>query len=190
MRTDTLKQLRNSCIVGLLFGLILNSAHFYQYGFAKGIGQFLYVFILMGGTFFLTGMMSSRRGRHTTNMRIYAKKLHNEGDLIMDAQADMIVANKKNVTKGWLYLNSRFVIFANTPDPNLIEKKAIRMPLSKVSKIERFKPTPFTNDGIEIFLDKGISHKVLVGKTDQWLAEINSAVEKRQNKKSSKKSSK
>ena len=186
MRTDTLKQLRNSVLVGLLFGLILNSAHFYKYGFSKGIGQFMYVFILMGGTFFLTGMMSTRRGRNTTNMRIFAKKLSNEGDLILDSQSDMIVPGQRRVTKGWLYLNSRFVIFANTPDPELIEKKAVRMPLSKVSKIERFKPTPFTNDGIEIFLEKGHSYKVNVGNTQKWIDEINSAVAKRQNKKSSK----
>lgn len=184
MRTDTLKQLRNSALVGLIFGLALNSAHFYKYGLTRGLGQFVYIFILMGGTFFLTGMISSRRGRHTTNMRIFAKKLQNEGDLILNAQADMIVPNQKKETRGWLYLNSRFVIFANTPVPNLIEKKALRIPLSKVSRVERFKPTPFTNDGIEIFLDKAFSHKIMVGNTENWIKEIESAVEKRQNKKS------
>ncbi len=182
MKTSTLKQLVVSVIVGLLFGIVLSFSRFSQDGFLTGIVQFLYFFILLGGTFFLSGLLFNRRGKDTTNMRIFAKKMQQEGILVMDEIAEMVVAGKRN-TKGWLYLTDSLVIFANTPDPELIEKKAMRIPLSKIIKVENFKPTFITNDGIRITLKNGQQYDILVGKTQKWVDNIIEQAEKRQRKK-------
>lgn len=182
MRTNTLKQLIVSTLVGLVFGLALNIGRISKYGFLATLGQFLYFFILLGGTFFLTGVMFNRRGRDTTNMRIFATKMQKEGILVMDEVADLPIAGEKNV-KGWLYLTDSLVIFANSPDPDLIEKKAMRIPLSKVTKVENFKPTFLTKDGIRITLQNGQQHDILVGRTEKWTEAIIEQAEKRQNKK-------
>lgn len=182
MRTSTLKQLTVSLFVGLIFGIILSFGRFAKEGFVAGIGQFLYFFILLGGTFFITGMLFNRRGKETANMRIFATKMQNEGILVMDEIAEMPVAGKKNI-KGWLYLTDSLVIFANTPDAELIEKKAMRIPLSKIIKVETFKPTFITNDGIRITLKGGQQHDIIVGKTQKWVDAIIENAEKRQRKK-------
>ncbi len=178
MRTDTLKQLRNATAVGLLFGIALNIGQFMQKGFVGGLANFVYIFFLLGGTFFLTGYMFSRRGRNTTNMRIMAQKLQNQGKLVIHDSADMPELGSKE-SKGWLYLTDKQLIFANSPDPELIEKKAIRLPLSKIVSIERFKPTAFTNDGIRLKMQKSQIYEVHVGKTENWINSINELTKKR-----------
>ena len=182
MKTSTLKQLVVSILVGLVFGIVLSFSRFAQGGFLAGIVQFLYFFILLGGTFFLSGLLFNRRGKDTTNMRIFATKMQQEGILIMDEIAEMVVTGKRN-TKGWLYLTDSLVIFANTPDAELIEKKAMRIPLSKIVKVETFKPTFITNDGIRITLKNGQQYDILVGKTQKWVNTIIEQAEKRQRKK-------
>lgn len=182
MKTNTLKQLIVSILVGLVFGLALNIGRISRFGFVASLGQFFYFFILLGGTFFLTGIMFNRRGRETTNMRIFATKMQEEGILIMDEVADLSVVGEKNI-KGWLYLTDSLVIFANSPDPELIEKKAMRIALSKIKKVENFKPTFLTKDGIRITLQNGQQHDILVGRTSKWIDAIIEQAEKRQNKK-------
>lgn len=174
MRTDTLKLAISSIFVGLLFAIPLNINAMMKTGIIANIGQLLYMFTILGGTYFLTGMINNRRGRKTTNMRIFAKKMRNEGILILDAQAQMVNEGFRP-TKGWLYLTNKFVIFANTSDPELIEKKAIRMSLAKISKLETFKPTPITNDGLRIKMQKGQEYDIYVGKSQDWIDAINNA---------------
>lgn len=182
MRTDTLKQLIAATFVGLLFAIPLNISSFMSKGFTATIGNFAYMFLILGGTYFLTGMINNRTGRKTRNMRIFARKMEQEGILKMHASADYL-AQGERAKRGWLYLTDTFVIFAGNPDPELIEKKAVRMPLSKISKVERFKPTIATNDGIRITLQKGQEYEVCVGNTSKWISNINEAKDKRQNKK-------
>ncbi len=182
MRTSTLKQLLVSILVGLIFGVVLSVSRFAQEGFLAGIGQFLYFFILLGGTFFITGLLFNRRGKDTANMRIFATKMEKEGILVMDEIAEMPIAGKKNI-KGWLYLTDSLIIFANTPDAELIEKKAMRIPLSKIIKVETFKPTFITHDGIRLTLKNGQQHDILVGKTQKWVDAIIEEAEKRQRRK-------
>lgn len=182
MRTNTLKQLSVSVLVGLVFGIALSAARFARGGFSAGIGQFFYFFILMGGTFFVTGYLFNKRGKDTTNMRIFATKMMQQGILSMDEMAEMPSPGKRNV-KGWLYLTDSLVIFANTPDPDLIEKKAMRIPLTKLTKVETFKPTFLTNDGIRITLQNGQQYDFFVGRTQKWVDAIYENAEKRQHKK-------
>ena len=124
----------------------------------------------MGGTFFMTGLMLNRRRTDTTNMRIFAIKMSQKGILRYDGQAHM---KDGKIKKGWLYLTDKMLIFANTPDPELIEKKAIRLSITKAESIERFKPTPFTNDGIRVTMKKGNSYEFYVSKTGKWMDMIN-----------------
>lgn len=182
MRTSTLKQLVISILVGLVFGIVLSIAPFTKDGFVAGIGQFFYFFFLLGGTFFVTGVLFNKKGKDTTNMRIFATKMQREGILVMDEIAEMPNPGKRN-TKGWLYLTDSFVIFANTPDPDLIEKKAMRIPLTKITKVEVFKPTFLTSDGIRITVKTGHQYDILVGKTQKWVDAIIEQAEKRQRKK-------
>ncbi len=182
MRTSTFKQLIVSILVGLIFGIALSISRFINQGFLIGLAQFLYFFILLGGTFFVTGILFNKRGKDTTNMRIFATKMQRQGILIKDEIAEMVVAGEKNV-KGWLYLTDSLVIFANTPDGELIEKKAMRIPLSKLIKVETFKPTFITNDGIRITLKNGQQYDFLVGKTKNWQDAIIKQAESRQHKK-------
>jgi len=115
-------------------------------------------------------------------MRIFATKMEKEGILVMDEIAEMPIAGKKNI-KGWLYLTDSLIIFANTPDAELIEKKAMRIPLSKIIKVETFKPTFITHDGIRLTLKNGQQHDILVGKTQKWVDAIIEEAEKRQRRK-------
>ena len=140
MKTSTLKQLSVSIIVGIVFAGALNIGRISSDGFIASLGQFAYFFILFAGTFFITGYITNQRGRDTVNMRIFAKKLKNEGVLKIEDRAEMNPLEGKRV-KGWLYLTDKFIIFANTNNPECIEKKAIKIPLSKVTKVVRFKPT-------------------------------------------------
>ena len=160
MTTDVFKQLQKSVLVGIIFGVALNAGRLYKNGLTMGnLNYFLYIFILMGGTFFMTGLMLNRRRTDTTNMRIFAIKMSQKGILRYDGQAQM---KDGKIKKGWLYLTDKMLIFANTPDPELIEKKAIRLSITKAESIERFKPTPFTNDGIRVTMKKGNSYEFYV----------------------------
>lgn len=171
MTTDVFKQLQKSVLVGIIFGVALNAGRLYKNGLTMGnLNYFLYIFILMGGTFFMTGLMLNRRRTDTTNMRIFAIKMSQKGILRYDGQAQM---KDGKIKKGWLYLTDKMLIFANTPDPELIEKKAIRLSITKAESIERFKPTPFTNDGIRVTMKKGNSYEFYVGKTGKWMDMIN-----------------
>lgn len=171
MTTDVFKQLQKSVLVGLLFGVAINVGRFSKEGLTMGnLNYFLYVFVLMGGTFFMTGWMLNRRRSDTTNMRIFAIKMNQKGILKYDAQAQM---KDGKIKKGWLYLTDKMIIFANTPDPDLIEKKAVRLSIAKAESIERFKPTPFTNDGIRVTMKKGNTYEFYVGKTGKWMDMIN-----------------
>lgn len=118
----------------------------------------------------MTGLMLNRRRTDTTNMRIFAIKMSQKGILRYDGQAQM---KDGKIKKGWLYLTDKMLIFANTPDPELIEKKAIRLSITKAESIERFKPTPFTNDGIRVTMKKGNSYEFYVSKTGKWMDMIN-----------------
>ena len=121
MTTDVFKQLQKSVLVGIIFGVALNAGRLYKNGLTMGnLNYFLYIFILMGGTFFMTGLMLNRRRTDTTNMRIFAIKMSQKGILRYDGQAQM---KDGKIKKGWLYLTDKMLIFANTPDPELIEKK-------------------------------------------------------------------
>lgn len=171
MKTDTLKQIGGSIAVGLIFAIPLNYTSFVKTGIIENLGQFAYMFFVLGGTFFLTGQINNKRGRKTANMRIFAKKMKSEGILVMDDQAEMIREGEKSI-KGWLYLTNRLLIFANTPDPELIEKKALRVSVSKISKIETFKPTILSNDGLIIKLQKGQDYVFHVGKASLWNSKI------------------
>lgn len=182
MRTSTFKQLMVAVLVGLVFGIAMSAGQFSKGGFSTGIGQFFYFFILLGGTFFVTGYMFNKRGRDTMNMRIFAQKMMNEGILKMDEIAEMPSLGKRNV-KGWLYLTDSLLIFANTPDPEFIEKKAMRIALTKLSKVEMFKPTFLTHDGIRVTLQNGQQYDFFVGRTQKWVDAICEAAEKRQRKK-------
>lgn len=186
MRTDTLKQIIASIIVGLLFAVPLNISTYMKKGPGETIGQFLYMFSILAATYFLTGMINNRRGRKTSNMRIFAKKMRNEGILKLDASSDILEIGERP-KRGWLYLTDTFVIFAGNPDPELIEKKSVKIPLSKISKVERFKPTFLTNDGIRIKLQKGQQYEVCVGNTQTWIDSIIEGANKKQNKKQNKK---
>lgn len=171
MTTDVFKQLQKSVLVGIIFGVALNAGRLYKNGLTMGnLNYFLYIFILMGGTFFMTGLMLNRRRTDTTNMRIFAIKMSQKGILRYDGQAQM---KDGKIKKGWLYLTDKMLIFANTPDPELIEKKAIRLSITKAESIERFKPTPFTNDGIRVTMKKGNSYEFYVRKTGKWMDMIN-----------------
>ena len=171
MTTDVFKQLQKSVLVGIIFGVALNAGRLYKNGLTMGnLNHFLYIFILMGGTFFMTGLMLNRRRTDTTNMRIFAIKMSQKGILRYDGQAQM---KDGKIKKGWLYLTDKMLIFANTPDPELIEKKAIRLSITKAESIERFKPTPFTNDGIRVTMKKGNSYEFYVSKTGKWMDMIN-----------------
>lgn len=171
MTTDVFKQLQKSVLVGIIFGVALNAGRLYKNGLTMGnLNYFLYIFILMGGTFFMTGIMLNRRRTDTTNMRIFAIKMSQKGILRYDGQAQM---KDGKIKKGWLYLTDKMLIFANTPDPELIEKKAIRLSITKAESIERFKPTPFTNDGIRVTMKKGNSYEFYVSKTGKWMDMIN-----------------
>lgn len=171
MTTDVFKQLQKSVLVGIIFGVALNAGRLYKNGLTMGnLNYFLYIFILMGGTFFMTGLMLNRRRTDTTNMRIFAIKMSQKGILRYDGQAQM---KDGKIKKGWLYLTDKMLIFANTPDPELIEKKAIRLSITKVESIERFKPTLFTNDGIRVTMKKGNSYEFYVSKTGKWMDMIN-----------------
>lgn len=171
MTTDVFKQLQKSVLVGIIFGVALNAGRLYKNGLTMGnLNYFLYIFILMGGTFFMTGLMLNRRRTDTTNMRIFAIKMSQNGILRYDGQAQM---KDGKIKKGWLYLTDKMLIFANTPDPELIEKKAIRLSITKAESIERFKPTPFTNDGIRVTMKKGNSYEFYVSKTGKWMDMIN-----------------
>lgn len=171
MTTDVFKQLQKSVLVGIIFGVALNAGRLYKNGLTMGnLNYFLYIFILMGGTFFMTGLMLNRRRTDTTNMRIFAIKMSQKGILRYDGQAQM---KDGKIKKGWLYLTDKMLIFANTPDPELIEKKAIRLSITKAESIERFKPTPFTNDGIRVTMKKGNSYEFYVSKTGKWMDMIN-----------------
>lgn len=171
MTTDVFKQLQKSVLVGIIFGVALNAGRLYKNGLTMGnLNYFLYIFILMGGTFFMTGLMLNRRRTDTTNMRIFAIKMSQKGILRYDGQAQM---KDGKIKKGWLYLTDKMLIFANTPDPELIEKKAIRLSITKAESIERFKPTPFTNDGIRVTMKKGNSYEFYVSKTGKWVDMIN-----------------
>lgn len=171
MTTDVFKQLQKSVLVGIIFGVALNAGRLYKNGLTMGnLNYFLYIFILMGGTFFMTGLMLNRRRTDTTNMRIFAIKMSQKGILRYDGQAQM---KDGKIKKGWLYLTDKMLIFANTPDPELIEKKAIRLSITKAESIERFKPTPFTNDGIRVTMKKGNSYDFYVSKTSKWMDMIN-----------------
>ena len=171
MTTDVFKQLQKSVLVGIIFGVALNAGRLYKNGLTMGnLNYFLYIFILMGGTFFMTGLMLNRRRTDTTNMRIFAIKMSHKGILRYDGQAQM---KDGKIKKGWLYLTDKMLIFANTPDPELIEKKAIRLSITKAESIERFKPTPFTNDGIRVTMKKGNSYEFYVSKTGKWMDMIN-----------------
>lgn len=172
MKTDTLKQLLAAIFVGLLFAIPLNISSIMKNGFMASFGQLVYMFLILGGTYFMTGMINNSRGRKTTNMRIFAKKLRNQGVLVQDAQAQMVNDNSRP-TRGWLYLTNKALIFANTPDHELIEKSALRISLSKISKIETFKPTPVTNDGLRVKLLKGQEYDFYVGKSQDWMELIN-----------------
>ena len=171
MTTDVFKQLQKSVLVGVIFGVALNAGRLYKNGLTMGnLNYFLYIFILMGGTFFMTGLMLNRRRTDTTNMRIFAIKMSQKGILRYDGQAQM---KDGKIKKGWLYLTDKMLIFANTPDPELIEKKAIRLSITKAESIERFKPTLFTNDGIRVTMKKGNSYEFYVSKTGKWMDMIN-----------------
>lgn len=171
MTTDVYRQLQKAILVGIIFGVALNAGRFYNNGITMGnLNYFLYIFILMGGTFFMTGLMLNRRRSDTTNMQIFAIKMQQKGILRYDSQAQM---NEGKIKKGWLYLTDKMIIFANTPDPELIEKKAIRLFVSKAESIERFKPTPFTNDGIRVTMKKGNTYEFYVSKTGKWMGMIN-----------------
>ena len=171
MTTDVFKQLQKSVLVGIIFGVALNAGRLYKNGLTMGnLNYFLYIFILLGGTFFMTGLMLNRRRTDTTNMRIFAIKMSQKGILRYDGQAQM---KDGKIKKGWLYLTDKMLIFANTPDPELIEKKAIRLSITKAESIERFKPTPFTNDGIRVTMKKGNSYEFYVSKTGKWMDMIN-----------------
>lgn len=171
MTTDVFKQLQKSVLVGIIFGVALNAGRLYKNGLTMGnLNYFLYIFILMGGTFFMTGLMLNRRRTDTTNMRIFAIKMSQKGILRYDGQAQM---KDGKIKKGWLYLTDKMLIFANTPDPELIEKKAIRLSITKAESIERFKPTFFTNDGIRVTMKKGNSYEFYVSKTGKWMDMIN-----------------
>lgn len=171
MTTDVYRQLQKAILVGIIFGVALNAGRFYNNGITMGnLNYFLYIFILMGGTFFMTGLMLNRRRSDTTNMQIFAIKMQQKGILRYDSQAQM---NEGKIKKGWLYLTDKMIIFANTPDPELIEKKAIRLSVSKAESIERFKPTPFTNDGIRVTMKKGNTYEFYVSKTGKWMDMIN-----------------
>lgn len=171
MTTEVFKHLQKSALVGIIFGIALNAGRFYKEGLTVGnLNYFLYVLILMGGTFFMMGLMLNRRRADTTNMRIFAMKMSQKGILKYDSQAHMKDGKMKT---GWLYLTDKMIIFANTPDPDLIEKKAIRLSIMKAESIERFKPTPFTNDGIRVTMKKGNSYEFFVGKTGKWMDMIN-----------------
>ena len=171
MTTDVYRQLQKAILVGIIFGVALNAGRFYNNGITMGnLNYFLYIFILMGGTFFMTGLMLNRRRSDTTNMQIFAIKMQQKGILRYDSQAQM---NEGKIKKGWLYLTDKMIIFANTPDPELIEKKAIRLSVSKAESIERFKPTPFTNDGIRVTMKKGNTYEFYVSKTGKWMGMIN-----------------
>lgn len=182
MKTSTLKQLSVSVIVGIVFAGALNIGRITNEGLVASLGQFAYFFILFAGTFFITGHITNQRGRDTVNMRIFAKKLKNEGALKIDDRAEMNPLDGKRV-KGWLYLTDKFIIFANTNDPELIEKKAIKIPLSKVTKVVRFNPTAVTKDGIRISQKKGYDYEFLVGKTETWMKAIAEETNRRQHKK-------
>ena len=171
MTTEVFKHLQKSVLVGIIFGVALNAGRLYKNGLTMGnLNYFLYIFILMGGTFFMTGLMLNRRRTDTTNMRIFAIKMSQKGILRYDGQAQM---KDGKIKKGWLYLTDKMLIFANTPDPELIEKKAIRLSITKAESIERFKPTFFTNDGIRVTMKKGNSYEFYVSKTGKWMDMIN-----------------
>lgn len=171
MTTDVFKQLQKSVLVGIIFGVALNAGRLYKNGLTMGnLNYFLYILILMGGTFFMTGLMLNRRRTDTTNMRIFAIKMSQKGILRYDGQAQM---KDGKIKKGWLYITDKMLIFANTPDPELIEKKAIRLSITKAESIERFKPTLFTNDGIRVTMKKGNSYEFYVSKTGKWMDMIN-----------------
>ena len=59
----------------------------------------------------------------------------------------------------------------------------MRIALSKIKKVENFKPTFLTKDGIRITLQNGQQHDILVGRTSKWIDAIIDQAEKRQNKK-------
>ncbi|WAW14974.1 hypothetical protein [Peptostreptococcus equinus] len=179
MKTSTLKQLWVATLVGIVFSIAINAISITKTGLVNSLPQILYVFVLMGGTFFLTGYISNSRGRDTRNMRIYAKKLDQKGKLKMDEQAELLNPGKKNI-KSWLYLTEKSLILTTTKDPDLIEKTAIHMPFAKITKFDRFKPTAFTSDGIRIKMVNGNYYEFLVGHTDKW---INAIEEKKQGKK-------
>lgn len=171
MRTSTLKQLFISTIVGILFALPMSVIAYQQKDMAAAITDFIYFFILLGGTFFVTGILLGKRTRDTTNMRIFATKMAQEGILKKNDMAESPNPGKKE-TKGWLYLTDSMVIFANTPDPELIEKKAMRLALNKIQKVDIFKPTPITNDGLRITMKNGQNHDFHVGKAKIWKEDI------------------
>ena len=76
MTTDVYRQLQKAILVGIIFGVALNAGRFYNNGITMGnLNYFLYIFILMGGTFFMTGLMLNRRRSDTTNMQIFAIKM-------------------------------------------------------------------------------------------------------------------
>ena len=76
MTTEVFKHLQKSALVGIIFGIALNAGRFYKEGLTVGnLNYFLYIFILMGGTFFMMGLMLNRRRADTTNMRIFAMKM-------------------------------------------------------------------------------------------------------------------
>ena len=171
MRTSTLKQLIISIIVGIVFAIPMSVISYQQKDITAAIGQFLYFFILLGGTFFITGILLGKRTRDTTNMRIFATKMNQQGILKKNDMAEMPNKGSKE-TKGWLYLTDSMLIFANTPDPELIEKKAMRLALNKIQKIDVFKPTIFTNDGLRITMKNGQNFDFHVGKAVIWKDEI------------------
>lgn len=171
MRTNTLKQIFGSVIVGLLFSIPMSIISYQQKGIAVAITEFFYYFLILGGTFFVTGLMLGKRSKDTTNMRIFAKKMNQQGILKRNDMAEMKNSGQKKVN-GWLYLTDSLIIFANTPDPELIEKKAVRLALNKIQRIEVFKPTIVTNDGLRITLKNGQNYDFFVGKAKTWEEEI------------------
>lgn len=171
MKTSTMKQLITSIIVGAIAALALGAYGIMNQGIQKTWSQLLYIFVLMGGTFFVTGLISYSRGRDTKNMRIYAKKLEDKGSLKMNEQAELANPGKKN-TRAWLYLTDKSLILATSGDPDLIEKTSVHIPFTKISKIDRYKPTALTNDGIRIKTTGGQFYEIMVGHTGKWIEEI------------------
>ncbi|WP_101774019.1 hypothetical protein [Peptostreptococcus faecalis] len=182
MRTDTFKKLIFAIIVGIIFGTALSLGEFSKNGFANGLIQTLYSATLLGSTFFIGEIAFSKTGKNTLSMRKLAKKLDEDGVLVMSDISNMITYDGKNI-KGWLYLTDVFLIFANNPDSELIEKKATKIPLSKIVSVDRFKPSPFTNDGIRVRLQKGNEYEVCVGKTQKWIDSIIEGSKKRSKRK-------